>query len=72
MAVATPEIIRPTAAGGPWLTVAEAAARMGYAESTLHEWRSKKHRGRPRGKRLGRRVWYSESEIDRFVENKQE
>jgi predicted DNA-binding transcriptional regulator AlpA len=48
----------------PWLTTAEVAQRLRQPESTVRYWR---HKGiGPRGIRIGRRIVYRTSEIDRF------
>jgi excisionase family DNA binding protein len=67
--MATKDLIRPTAKGGPWLTVEEAASRMGVTEQHLHNQRAAKDPDRLKGYRLGKRVWYRESDVDRYVES---
>jgi Helix-turn-helix domain len=48
----------------PWLTSNEVAARLRQPESTVRYWRMQ-GRG-PRGTRIGRRVLYRTSEVERF------
>jgi hypothetical protein len=48
----------------PWLTTAELAGRIRQPESTLRYWRAKGYG--PRGVRVGRRVLYRTSEVEKF------
>jgi hypothetical protein len=48
----------------PWLTTAEVAARLRTPEATIRYWRMKNYG--PKGVRIGRRVVYRTSEIERF------
>lgn len=48
----------------PWLTTPEVAARLRQPESTLRYWRQKGIG--PLSTRIGRRVLYRTSEIERF------
>lgn len=48
----------------PWLTTAEVAQRLRQPESTVRYWR---HQGTgPHGIRIGRRIVYRTSEVERF------
>ena len=71
--VKTPKVIRrPTIAGGPWLTVEEAAEKVGLSKQTLHQYRWAKVDGRPLGRKLGNRVLYSESEVERYAKSRED
>jgi predicted DNA-binding transcriptional regulator AlpA len=48
----------------PWLTTAEVAARLRTPESTVRYWRMQGYG--PKGIRIGRRVVYRTSEIEKF------
>jgi predicted DNA-binding transcriptional regulator AlpA len=48
----------------PWLNTAEVAARLRQPESTIRYWRSQGYG--PKGVRIGRRVVYRTSEVERF------
>lgn len=53
------------AAGPRWMTVAEVAARLRIAESTLRVW-TREGRGPEGAKKAGRRIIYPEAAVEAY------
>lgn len=62
---ASPVVKRPD--GGPWLSPEETSNRTGVSAHTLAIWRMTNKPGRPLSHKLGKYVWYLESDVQEWI-----